>query len=1308
MQHKTWTALGWVTLVALGAVAACGGNPSVSHTDPGADGGGTTGDGATSGKASTGMQPGIQIGGDNGEAPVAGASTDPCAGADAPPECFMLEPSGPACGDAEINQVGEMCDDGNSLPGDGCSGKCLVENYWDCPKAGEPCVLTFACGDGKLNPGEVCDDHNSVDGDGCSADCLMQDTSYVCKAGEACTLLYACGDGRVNGSEQCDDGQMPAKSNDGCDANCKKEDGYECSKPGQLCKKLPVCGNGVKELGEQCDDTNMVGGDGCSALCKVEGGYDCPTAGQACVPLYACGNGVIEPGELCDDKNTANNDGCSGDCLIQDPNYVCVEGKTCVKVVSCGDGRVNGSEQCDDGGGANPVSNDGCSATCQLEAGWKCPKPNTACSKITYCGDGKVQAGEACDDGGGMTPVGNDGCSAACKVEADYSCPVGGGACTYLPKCGDGIISGKEVCDDGGGATPKSGDGCSLNCMMVEPGYSCPRAGKPCKPVCGDTIKLPVEQCDDGNTKDNDGCSAACKIEPGKKCDNAVPQNCTGTAVCGNGTKEGNEPCDDGNGDWRDGCTPDCKVEPTCTTGACTDKCGDGILLPNAAVTACDDGNNVSGDGCDATCVVESGYTCAVAPASMVLPMTIRDFIGWCPLLTTDANGACDADLNADPVGHFDFEITPSGNQTDGTVKTQLDAAGKPENAYGAGPLTPSDATGWTTGQDNFQWWYRDNPKYNKTLRTSITLVETPAGSGSFQYTRNPFWPLDTTPTPATDPKLASLLVDGKEKAQNAGHDFYFTSEVRYWFQYTSDASAANDPVLTFYGDDDVWVFIKNTLTADIGGIHGQDQEIVTLKDNGHAIVNKYGGGTTDVNLGLVNGNIYEIVVFQAERHVTGSNYQLTLQGFTAGTSVCTPKCGNSIVTSDEECDDGLNNKASPGYGECKTVTCTLGGYCGDKVWQMSNEACDNGTNTDSYGTTGATACAPGCVKPGFCGDGKVNPPSEECDLAGGNTATGYNGCTLLCQAGPFCGDGTKNGPEACDDGLNDGTYNTCAPGCLLPDRCGDGKVQKEWGEECDDAALPKDPNCANCKLGAQCGNGKVDAGEECDDGVNNGGYGQCYPMCKNGPRCGDMVVQVDDGEECDLGQGNNTGAYGGCNNDCSNGPYCGDGAKNGSETCDDGVNDGLYGSCNADCTPAAKCGDGVLSPEWGEECDDKLDPANCLNCTFAACGNGLPEPAKGEECDDGVNDGGYGECAPMCKLGPRCGDGVVQMMSEQCDDGDANNTGKYGECAPGCVYGPYCGDGKVQKPYEDCDDKNNKSGDGCSSACKKEVNVPK
>jgi len=58
----------------------------------------------------------------------------------------------------------------------------------------------------------------------------------------------------------------------------------------------------------------------------------------------------------------------------------------------------------------------------------------------------------------------------------------------------------------------------------------------------------------------------------------------------------------------------------------------------------------------------------------------------------------------------------------------------------------------------------------------------------------------------------------------------------------------------------------------------------------------------------------------------------------------------------------------------------------------------------------------------------------------------------------------------------------------------------------------------------ATCGNGDVDlnSGEECDDGTNDGGYGQCGRGCVWGPRCGDRITQPEHGEECDDGNTNN------------------------------------------------------------------------------------------------------------------------------------------------------------------------------------------
>ena len=82
---------------------------------------------------------------------------------------------GPCCGNGVLDRSGcddgpggtpcEGCDDGNTVPGDGCNAICQTE--------GRPRPL--GCGDGILQAGfgEQCDDGNQTSGDGCEADCTL-------------------------------------------------------------------------------------------------------------------------------------------------------------------------------------------------------------------------------------------------------------------------------------------------------------------------------------------------------------------------------------------------------------------------------------------------------------------------------------------------------------------------------------------------------------------------------------------------------------------------------------------------------------------------------------------------------------------------------------------------------------------------------------------------------------------------------------------------------------------------------------------------------------------------------------------------------------------------------------------------------------------------------------------------------------------------------------------------------------------------------------------------------------------------------
>ena len=68
---------------------------------------------------------------------------------------------------------------------------------------------------------------------------------------------------------------------------------------------------------------------------------------------------------------------------------------------------------------------------------------------------------------------------------------------------------------------------CLPSCAGLFPGYHCTggSSGIPlqCTSVCGDGLRVPPEQCDDGNNIGSDGCSSTCIIEPMWVCTGGSP-----------------------------------------------------------------------------------------------------------------------------------------------------------------------------------------------------------------------------------------------------------------------------------------------------------------------------------------------------------------------------------------------------------------------------------------------------------------------------------------------------------------------------------------------------------------------------------------------------------------------------------------------------------------------------------------------------------------------------------------------------------------------------------------------------------------
>jgi fibro-slime domain-containing protein len=693
-----------------------------------------------------------------------------------------------------------------------------------------------------------------------------------------------------------------------------------------------------------CDDPGCAGSSVCAA--EVDGGIggiggNAGTGGMG---------GMAGQGGMTGEGGTAGSGGMTGEGGTAGSGGMTGEGGTAGSGGMTGEGGTAGSGGAAGAGGSvgGASGNGGTGGVMPLD-----------------CGDSMRDAVEACDDGNNNN---NDGCAADCMmIESGYRCLTVGALCVEIV-CGDSRIDPPETCDDGNAA---AADGCSTTCER-EDGWACPLPGVACVATeCGDGIVAGFEQCDDGNAG-TEGCSADCQIEDGFKCD--TPGEACEPTSCGDGTREGTEQCDDGNLTPFDGCGVDCKNEPNCSGGACQAVCGDAVILPGTNED-CDDGNTNDGDGCSSTCQLEDGFECVLSPVplpdELSIPVIYRDFRSY-------------DNSSSDPFSP-DFNNPTDGNGTIAFDITEdfLDGEGRPElsgeNPYVSGPNEGPPHTA-----ESFAQWYRTSPTLDPQGNLEIVgeLVLGSAGNNVYQFSSTSFFPLD-------DALLAPLAWPSEPTYGEmlfSNHNFGFTTEAHYFFVYQGDE------VLSFSGDDDLWVFVDGFLCLDVGGLHPSQSDVMSFADPTSANSSKQDGIVAACKARLTPGDVYEVAIFHAERHTNASNFSLTLDGFVTERSTCDYTCGDGIATRFEFCDDGTGQNNGE-YGHCLADCSALGPHCGDGNVDDGFEDCDDGDNLGVY-----DSCNPDCTVGPRCGDGTRQPDlGEDCDAGSDNGAPG-SACSATCE----------------------------------------------------------------------------------------------------------------------------------------------------------------------------------------------------------------------------------------------------------------------------------------------------------------------
>lgn len=415
------------------------------------------------------------------------------------------------CGNGQLDNESEECDDGNNVNGDGCSNICTVDlgkencaNYEDDDNDGKldcddsDCAESQACTvpSPPPLPSFTIDDSSVLEGNFMDPDdpnfAYMKLRFTITKTGSSDQDCWVDFDTEDNTASELDDDYAPintgihfapADTSKYMDVTIYYDDKIEPDETFYAYLKNPqgctIAEPDSRGEGTILNDDTDSDGDGI-----VNQNDNCPSVSNQNQENF---DGDSQ-GDACDSDD--DNDGIpdQSDTCPNTPSGTQVDAGGCPLPAQCGNGLVENGEQCDDG---NQNNNDACINICINN----------------ICGDGFVNSDvEQCDDNNNIN---GDGCSSICQLEGDTD--------------DDGIPDAQDADDDNDNILDIN-DNCPLISNQNQADADSDGIGDVCDEAC-----IPTRtQCDNNHqcgTQDN-GCGQSLNCGTCDASQNCVNNQC--------------------------------------------------------------------------------------------------------------------------------------------------------------------------------------------------------------------------------------------------------------------------------------------------------------------------------------------------------------------------------------------------------------------------------------------------------------------------------------------------------------------------------------------------------------------------------------------------------------------------------------------------------------------------------------------------------------------------------------------------------------------------------------------------------------